>query len=199
MNALPIYKYLIEYFDEQTLKTYAFEAGNFDVVRLHGGETYKLNGANVADYWRQWEQETGHTSEDSTDICVVWREGFNIENFFTTGKAANVQTVSPTTWTGDDIEKFFSSTARQLKAKLKITFDSIIRVNTAQGQRFLVSTLDKPYPSSGKTKSSTKLPIVNSKPSKPGKPEPLARKKLLATPEEIATAWKELNQKHTTT
>ena len=198
MNALPIYKYLIECLDEQIVKTYAFEAGNFDVVRLHGGETYKLNSANVADYWRQWEQETGHTSEDSTDICVVWREGFNVENFFATGKAANVQTVSPTTWTGEDIAKFFLCTARQLKAKLKITFDSIIRVNTAQGQRFLVSTLDKPYPSSGKTKSSTKLPIVNSKPSKQGKTEPPARKKLLATPEEIATAWKELNEKHNT-
>lgn len=192
MNALPIYKYLIECLDEQIVKTYSFEAENFSVLRLHGGETYKLNAANVADYWRQWEQETGHTSEDSTDICVIWREGFNVEKFFSTGKAANVQTVSPTTWTSEDIEKFFELTARQLKAKLKISFDSIIRVTTEQGQRFLVSTLDKPYPTSGKTKSSTKLP------PKQGKFEPPARKKNSATSGDIATAWVELRKKHNT-
>ena len=195
---MPIYKYLIECLDEQIIKTYSFEAENFIVLRLHGGETYKLDAANVADYWQQWEQETGHTSEDSTDICIVWREGLNVEKFFSTGKIANVQTVSPTTWTSEDVEKFFSFTTRQLKAKLKISFDSIIRVNTEQGQRFLVSTLDKPYPSSSKAKPSTKLPIVNSKPSNQEKSAPPSRKKPSATSGDIALAWRELNKKHNT-
>jgi len=100
-----------------------------------------------------------------------------VEKFFSTGKAAGVQTISPTTWTGEDIEKFFELTARQLKVKLKISFDSIIRVTTVQGQRFLVSTLDKPYPSSGKTKPSTKIP------PKQGKFETPAHKKIRQLPE----------------
>lgn len=190
MNALPIYKYLIECLDEQIVKTYSFEAENFIVLRLHGGETYSLNGSNVADYWRQWEQETGHTSEDSTDICVVWREGFNVENFFFAGKAANVQTVSPTTWTSEEVEKFFSFTDRRLQSKLKIPLDSIIRVKTAQGQKFLVGTLEKPYPSKQQS------PPIN--PPKQERSEPPAPKKVSATSVDIAAAWRELSQKHTT-
>jgi len=185
VNALPIYKYLIECLDEQFIKTYSFESGNFSVLRLHGGEIYKLNAANVADYWRQWKQETGHTSEDSTDICIVWRESFNVEKFFSTGKQAGVQTVAPTTWTSEDIENFFALTTRQLKSKLKISFDSTILIKTAQGQSFLVSSLDKPYPSSIKQK----LPAQK-------KSEPSAPKKPSATSEEIAAAWKILTQKH---
>lgn len=189
MKALTIYKYLIECLDEQIVKTYSFERENFIVLRLHGGETYNLNGTNAADYWRQWEQETGHTSEDSTDICVIWHEGFNVEKFFIAGKSANVQTVSPTTWTNEDIEKFFSFTDRRLQSKLKLPLDStILRVKTEGGQRFLIGTLDKPYPS---------INYPNPKP-KP-KPAPLPdRKKNSATSVDIATAWRELSQKHNT-
>ena len=198
MNALPIYKYLIE-IDNQIVRTYCVEAENFIVLRLHGGETYKLNFANVADYWRQWEQETGHTSEDSTDICLVWREGFDIKNFFAAGKVAAVQTVSPTTWTSADIEKFFSLTARQLKSKLKTSLNTAIRVKTASGQKFLVSTLDKLYPLPDKKKFPSTDQTVNSEPPKQEKPASPPRKKILATSGDIATAWKELSQKHKTT
>ena len=190
---MPIYKYLIECLDEHVVKTYAFKAESFTVLRLHGGETYKLNSAKVMDYWRQWKQETGHTSEDSTDICIVWREGFDIEKFFSTGKAANVQTISPTTWNSEDIEKFFSFTARQLKSKLKIPLNSTIRVKTEGGQKFLVSTLAKTYPH--KEKVSVPTPTLT-----PPKQEKLpVREKPSATSVDIATAWQELTRKHTTT
>jgi len=200
VKALTIYKYLIECLDEQIVKTYSFERENFIVLRLHGGETYNLNGTNAADYWRQWEQETGHTSEDSTDICVIWREGFNVEKFFIAGKSANVQTVSPTTWTNDDIEKFFSFTERRLQSKLKLPLDStILRVKTEGGQRFLIGTLDKPYPSIEKQKIPPINYNLNSKSPKPEKfaPSP-ARKKNSATSVDIAEAWRELSQKHDT-
>ncbi|MBQ6297441.1 MAG: hypothetical protein IJK81_07085 [Selenomonadaceae bacterium] len=197
---MTIYKYLIECLDEKIVKTYSFEAENFIVLRLHGGETYTLNGTNAENYWRQWEQETGHTSEDSTDICVIWREGFNVEKFFIAGKDANVQTVSPTTWTNEDIEKFFSFTERRLQSKLKLPLNrTIIRVETEGGQRFLIGTLDKPYPSTDKQKipptnynSNTKPPKTEKSASSP------TRKKNSATAVDIFEAWRELSQKHNT-
>ena len=190
MNALPIYKYLIEFIDAQTVKTYFLEDENFVILKLHGGETYKLTDANIEDYWKQWKQETGYTSKELTDIFAVWHEGFNVKKFFLTGKNSNVQNVSPTTWTGNEIEKFFSFTLRRLKSKLKTPFNGTIRVNTESNQTFLIGTFGKIF--------SDKSKILAPNSPEQEQSETPVQKKPSATRTEISKVWNELNRKHTT-
>lgn len=190
---LPIYKYLIEWLDEHTIKTYELETENFTVLRLHGGEFYKLNGTTDSNYWQQWKNETGHTTDELTDICVVWREGFDIKNFFDAGKSARVQSVSPTTWTSGDLEKFFAYTDRQLKSKLRSSFNSTIRITTSDGKKFLVATLEKPYPLLDEKKSQ-----APKKPQKTETPEQPNKERALASYQDISNAWQVMASRHQT-
>ena len=195
MKILPrkeIYKYVVECIDTQTIKTYSCEAENFVVLRLHGGELYKLNAADFADYWRQWKQETGHTDEDLTDICIIFREGFDIEKFFQTGKEACAQTVSPTNWTCTEVKKFFEFTGRQLKSNMNLPFNATFLVKATDEKKFLISTLDKPCPALNKPDSKSNTS------AQPKKPKPSAEKKILATREEIFTAFAKMSNEHST-
>lgn len=192
---MPIYKYLVECLDGRNLKTFFWAAEEFHVLKLHGGETYRLNGSNVADYWRQWKNETGHIAEDLTDICVVRSENSDMENFFRAGRYANAQTVSPTTWTGAELEKFFAFTEKPLKTKLNASLNGTIRVTAESGKKFLIGTLNNPCPPSSKPKSSrtAETKEVEAAPVQPPRP-----KKTPATTEEILRAFAEMGNKHLT-
>lgn len=200
MNALT-YKCLIEFLDAQLVKTYFFDNGNFDVLRLHGGETYKLNGKNVAEYWRQFNQETGCTTEDSTDICVIWREGLDGEKIFSIVKNSNGQNLSTTTWTGTEVEKFFAATSRQLKSELKRAIKGTIRVKTVDGQNFLIRTCDNPSSSAPKISQQISQQTYPQNPPEQEKIVPPSKKipNSPATSKEIAEAWAILSKDHTTT
>lgn len=190
---MQIYKYLIECLDGSTVKTFALEGERFELLRLHGGESFLLNGSNHADYWRLWKNETGHTAEDSTDICVVRGDKCNMEDFFRAGK--ELKTVSPTTWTSEELERFFSFTGNPLKTKLNTSLNGTIRVTAANSQKLLIGTLGKPY-----------LPQVKAKPSrtvqiKTSEPPPVkvsAPKKNSATAEEVLRAFAEMSNNHRT-
>ena len=194
-----IHKYVVECIDESAIKTYSYEAKNFKVLRLHGGEFYKLNGEDFSDYWRQWKQETGHTVEDLTDICIIFREGFDIEKFFQTGKEATAQTVSPTNWTCVEVKKFFEFTGRQLKSEMKLPFDSTLLVKATDGKKFLITTLDKPSPSMNKSNAAKiNRTSTHTTTSQQKKSVPPAEKKILATREEILAAFAKMSNKHLT-
>ena len=57
-------RYIVEWLDSKTLTTYEEKGQNFEVLPLHGSSVYNLDSKGVTEYWKCWQNETGHTAED---------------------------------------------------------------------------------------------------------------------------------------
>jgi len=183
LSAIEIKKFLIECGENSGVKTYELQNENFVTLKFRGGETYKLNQKNLQDYWRQLEQESGYTPEDFADICIIWRDDFDLKNFFEASKSIAIKNISPTTWTQFELEHFLAFTNRPFKFK-DFSLKSLMHVNFSGDKKFFIATLNNPLPVAKEKVSQEKsLPMQN-------------ETKIFAPPEEIKTAFKELSRKH---
>ncbi|MBQ7704757.1 MAG: hypothetical protein IJT73_04935 [Selenomonadaceae bacterium] len=182
-------KFLIECDENYNLKTYIKENEKFLILKLHGGDNFKLTPANAKDYWRQWEQETGYTSDEFADICLIWRDNLDLKNFVEAEKNFGVKNISNTTWTSQEIWQFFSFTNRPSDSSKKFSLQSKIPIKFPDGKKFFIVTLNN--------SEKNFMPEEKIQPEKKVAKVPVSPKNS-ATPEEVKNAFRELSRKHFT-
>lgn len=196
-------RYIIEWLDGKTLTTYEEQGQNYEVLPLHGSNVYNLNSKGVAEYWKCWQNETGHTAEDETDICVLWpiTQQKSALDLIAVGKEMNVQTVRPSTWKGADIDRFFRTQCKEPAEDLRALVRLPKSIKLKAGKNYNIASLasevsDSEQPPSPKEKYTIKLED-KSMPSIPST-TPKRQSRNMATAEEIKEAMNSLAEQHRT-
>ena len=193
-------RYIVEWLDSKTLTTYEEKGQNFEVLPLHGSNVYNLDSKGVVEYWKCWQNETGHTAEDETDICVLWsktQQKIAME-FITVGKTMGVQTTSPSTWKGSDIDRFLREQCKEPTEDLRAIVRLPRSIKLKGGKEYNISSLaievcDSELPSFPDEKNTIKVE-ENIIPSTMPKPQ----SRNMASEKEIKEAMNSLAELHRT-
>lgn len=105
-----VLRYIIEWKDRENVITHGLTEKKYVPLKLHGDTCYKLTGRGVSDYWQCWENETGYTGDEQTDICIIWpREAEQpAKDMIRVGQEKGYQTVIPTAWMMKDIAAYMA-------------------------------------------------------------------------------------------
>ena len=193
-------RYIVEWLDSKTLTTYEEKGQNFEVLPLHGSNVYNLDSKGVTEYWKCWQNETGHTAEDETDICVLWSitQQKAAMEFIAVGKTMGVQTISPSTWKGADIDRFFREQCKEPTEDLRALVRLPKSIKLKDGKNYNIASL------ASEVRNSEQLPPSDGKNTIKGEENtmpstmPKTQSRKMASEKEIKEAMNSLAELHRT-
>lgn len=198
------YRYIIKWLDSKSLTTYAEQEQDFVVLPLHGSDVYRIDSKGAREYWKCWQSETGHTADDETDICVLWSEIQQKAalDLIAVGKELGVQTMSPSTWKGVDIDRFFRMQGEEPSEDVKTLVKLPRSIKLKGGKSYIMASLMGDVqiiePSTKSKEKSTDSETENIPPSAPTPTMMKRQSRNMATPEEIKEAMIIIGGQHRT-
>ena len=140
-------RWLLEWIDNRRIRTfYLVGEGHYEPIRPHGSEVYaigEISEVALQKYWKEWIGRTGYLESDLADVCFLYPEDMQIDDFIQAAGTAGIKFAKATGWSIADVVEYIHQSGRKIKNIPTLSQSKTLSFDLVDGQHIFAYCASK--------------------------------------------------------